>query len=169
MNRHLTDEQLAEVIQDRSPEDAPYHLDQCAACNVETETLLRAVGGLRKWVVSRIDRRDSFWEQQRRDIRTRLEEKSPAGVKGARWVWICSTCMVLLIAMFAIRRAPETAPVASMDPDHELLIEVQRLLRRDLPAALEPAAFLTQDLAQAAAAISKETSRNHPMRAGESK
>jgi hypothetical protein len=32
------------------------------------------------------------------------------------------------------------------DPDHELLVEVERSLRRDVPLALEPAALLTREL-----------------------
>jgi hypothetical protein len=43
-----------------------------------------------------------------------------------------------------------TSVSAPVDPDHALLVEIQRSVRRDVPRALEPATLLAQELHRAA-------------------
>ena len=47
---------------------------------------------------------------------------------------------------------PQTAPHAKLDPDHEMLIEVERTRQTGGPEALEPAALLAREIGQQAAA-----------------
>ena len=47
---------------------------------------------------------------------------------------------------------------AAVDPDHELLMEVERMVQIDGPLALEPAALLAQEMVQ------ELPGRNYPNR-----
>lgn len=63
-----------------------------------------------------------------------------------------------------IPRGRQTAPHAKVDPDHELLIEVERTLQTGGPEALEPAALLAREIGQQATAngTSPQQQGDHP-------
>ena len=59
---------------------------------------------------------------------------------------------VLLLAAFAILEQPAgvrptatVKPAVQVDPDHELLLEVERVIQTDTPLALEPATLLVDE------------------------
>jgi hypothetical protein len=66
---------------------------------------------------------------------------------------------IVLLAGLMLGRAPATLPrEAQVDPDHELLLQVERAVNNDGPAALDPAALLAEEMVQDIAAV------NHPVR-----
>ena len=80
--------------------------------------------------------------------------------------WAAVATMIA-IAILMLHRAP-TAEIrqARVDPDHELLIEIERAVQSDGPEALEPAALLAQEMIQARPSheCAKSTKRRLVMR-----
>ncbi len=95
------------------------------------------------------ERPEEFWRAQRAAIRERLEEQERMGAQPLmRWAAALATltlCAVLL-------PQPVAPPVisAERDPDHELLLGVERTMRRSVPRSLQAAEFLAAELNQAA-------------------
>jgi hypothetical protein len=60
-------------------------------------------------------------------------------------------------------RAPVVPPQAApVDPDHELLLAVERAVRNDGPAALDPAALLAEEMVQGIAAAHSPIRKKEP-------
>jgi hypothetical protein len=68
------------------------------------------------------------------------------------FAWAGAVTAALVVAALMSRPAPprRTAPALAEDPDHELLVGVERSLRRNVPRALAPATLITQELSSAA-------------------
>jgi hypothetical protein len=61
---------------------------------------------------------------------------------------------MVFVAVLLIEKTPQPKPLAQSDPDHALLVDVERSVRRELPRALEPAALLAQEVSRSAEARS---------------
>lgn len=137
---HLTDEELAQAWSEPSRTIA-VHLEDCEACRTE---LLR----LRHGLTRHDEAGEEFWQQQRRDTWKRIDDARVAPhSSGLRW-GLASAALILLAAMLSMNsgnRPPQPKPVvAETDPDHELLLEVERIVQSNGPIALEPAGLMTQ-------------------------
>jgi hypothetical protein len=94
------------------------------------------------------ERPDSFWERQRVAVRQRIESSRARRLSIRRWTWAAASAAAALVLALAVwRRPPAPAP---RDPDHELLVAVERSLEREVPAALAPAVLLAGELSRAA-------------------
>jgi hypothetical protein len=56
--------------------------------------------------------------------------------------------MMVLAGMMLDRASVVPPQKGQVDPDHELLVEVERVVHSDGPAALEPAALLAEEMVQ---------------------
>jgi hypothetical protein len=106
------------------------------------------------WARASTDRHEEYWQQQRSIVWSRISSSENAPAK--RFVrrlpvlaW-SSVAALALLAGFLLDQASFIPPPqkAQADPDHELLIEVERALHNDGPAALEPAALLAEEMVQ---------------------
>ncbi len=102
----------------------------------------------RDWARAAAERPESFWERQRLAVRDRIERAAKRRRVLRRSSWAAAA--VLVLGLTIARRSPR--PPAASDPDHELLVAVERSLEREVPAALEPAALLAGELSRAAQA-----------------
>jgi hypothetical protein len=155
MQEHLSNEQLTEYLTDplASGGDASIreHLAACAACRNEAgrlHSLLALYGEVTRAAGARPQ---AFWQWQRTTILTGLE---PSPVP-RRLVWAAGVAMAALAATLLMETPPPAVPPA-VDPDHALLVDVERSVRREVPRALEPAALLTAELSQAADTTTKQ-------------
>ena len=95
------------------------------------------------------ERPEEFWRAQRVAIRGRMEERERMGAQPlVRW----AVAFAALVMFAALLPQPVTPPVisAETDPDHELLLGVERTMRRSVPRSLQAAEFLAAELNQAA-------------------
>ena len=149
MQGHLTDEQLTAALVAANDAATETHLAGCAECRAEQEALRGALDTASCWVRAAAERPEGFWQRQRASIAARLAEA--ARVAARPWGWATAFAALLLAAMLLNQQAPPPQTgVAPADPDHALLLEVQRSVRREVPQALEPAALLAYDLASEA-------------------
>jgi hypothetical protein len=151
MIEHLTDEQWSAALAGAPGEEAVAHLHACRACAAEYEWWHSQLGSVRDGVRRAAELPEAFWQRQRANISARvLQQRSARG----RLVWAGAMATVALSALLLAREF-RPAPVTQMDPDQELLLSIEQSVQRGMPAALEPAALLTDDMVAAAKKKSK--------------
>jgi len=138
--RHLSNEELT---------DLTIESDQRA--------LRSTIEALPEWARSSTERPEEFWQEQRSIVWSRISSQmNPAPSRLVRrsplLAWSAVAALVLL-AGFMLDRGSLTPPhKAQLDPDHELVLAVERAVYDDGPAALDPAALLAEEMVQDMAA-----------------
>ncbi len=150
MQEHLTDEQLADRFAGGANTPTHEHLTACPACREEEELLNDLQARYRKTVHAAAHRPEAFWQWQR----TAIAAQSIGRLESRRLAWATAAAAMVLLAMLLIERMPPPKPLAQSDPDHALLVDVDRSVRRELPRALEPAALLAQEVSRGSEARS---------------
>lgn len=145
MQEHPTDEQLLDQLAGASAA-AREHFAVCPACGHAHESLRRVLVCYREETRAAAERPESFWQRQRAAIAARRTDRSAP----RRLAWAPAVALVVLAAALLVEKTPPPAPVAEPDPDHALLVEVERSVRRELPRALEPAALLAREVSRSA-------------------
>jgi len=128
---------------------AENHIANCEPCQVEREKMedaLRQFGAANREYAMRPE---SFWHQQALRIEAARRKSETRSRLTATLV---PAVIVLLVAAFAVLdHAPHRPPVATakpavqVDPDHELLVGVERTIQADTPLALEPATLMVDE------------------------
>jgi hypothetical protein len=140
------------------------HLEACAICRAEQERLAARFAGFGAWARADAERPENFWEMQHAHIAARVV---PAA-KTARVLWFgfalagVAAVIVLAFAIFGAR--PYPPQVATTVDDHYLLVDVEHSINNELPAALEPAALLANEMnrnASPSTQIRKAVKENH--------
>jgi hypothetical protein len=108
------------------------------------------LAGLADWARDQADWPEEFWLRQRAQIRARIAQSEfAARARPVRLAW-ATISAVILIAAILLNTAPKpNSPPSHVDPDHELLVEVEQALRTDGPEALEPVALIVREISQA--------------------
>ena len=150
MTAHLSDEQLAQLLDGNASPKARAHLKQCDACSGELSMLQAALAELPQQALRVAERDDMFWRTQRSVISERV-----ARTPGPRAVlqWSLAFAALLLVAVlmnqpFSVQPV-DTARATVTDPDHELLLQIEQTMNRHVPDALAPADLLVTELSSA--------------------
>ena len=112
------------------------------------------------WARVATDHDSEFWQQQRTSVWSRISVAENRSARRAPVLAFALASALIAVAGWLLER-PMMAPPpreAYVDPDHELLMEVERMVQIDGPLALEPAALLAQEMVQDLPA------RNYPIR-----
>ena len=159
MNEHLTEDQLNALLLEEADAVSREHLAACESCRNDLQQMSALLTGLRAESISSAERPQDFWRAQRLVIAARLNVGHELPTQPLAWA--ASLAVIVLAAAFLSRGLPvldsglrqvpatATAQVAS-DPDHDLLVDIGRTMRRDVPRALEPASLIAQELHRAA-------------------
>jgi hypothetical protein len=159
---HLNEVELAEFVSDNSG-NLGTHLAHCDFCLDRVARMRAIVAGLRAIG----DEPDEFWIGQRAAIRTKIARRKLArtpiaaapGPSPWRWsglTWAGAAAVLVLAGLLVSGgTAPPptpgaTTPEAANDPDHDLLLAVERVMQSSGPEALEPAAFLVREVSRKA-------------------
>jgi len=159
MNKHLNDEQLSAALLAEVDASVAAHLSICDECRHELESIRTALTAVRSETLALGERPVGFWRVQRLAIASRLSAGTELETRPLAWA--ASLSMVALVAAFLVQGVPPiqqqvgptSAPTGvsvAVDSDHELLVDVARFTRRDVPRALEPATLIAQELHRAA-------------------
>jgi hypothetical protein len=155
MTEHLSDQEFCKTISGESGESGQHHLGRCAACRAGRDELLTGIEQYREWIASEVGRPDSFWLGQQRAVAETIGRRSAAR-PFLIWVLASLACVAVLSLALVMVREPRV-PAAAVDPDHELLLDIERALRRDVPEALAPAEILIEEIQLALAARADKT------------
>lgn len=140
--RHLSADELAEFMSDPT-KGLGTHLELCDACLDEVARLREMARALRAAAVEP----EAFWRTQQAEIRAKLPVVGP-GRTVPRLAWAALAAVVALAAALVSGGSPAPERTAKVDADHELLVEVERIMQSDGPAALEPASYLVGEISQ---------------------
>jgi hypothetical protein len=142
MTSHLTNTELEEFVSNPA-KGWGTHLETCAECLKEVARLRETVQMLRPHA----QRSEEFWQQQRWAIRARISGAAPPAAKlWPRAAWATALAMILAGTLI-LRTAPTPkAKEVQVDPDHELLLAVERAMQSQVPPSLEPAALLAREI-----------------------
>lgn len=156
INNHINEEQWDNLL--IPPESGAQHLAECPDCRQEHAHLQNAILALSGWVRSAEEQPEIFWERQRLAIRARINQNPLWRRNSTRLVWITAFGLILLASL--ILRTGSRMPVGSsaINPDRELLVQVEQALDGDVPQALEPASLIANEINQSAHLQSNSTS-----------
>jgi hypothetical protein len=134
--RHLSNDELT---------DLTIESDQRAL-----RSTLEALPG---WARASTERPEEFWQEQRSKVWSRIASSeslpSPRLVRRSPLLAWSAVMALVLLAGFMLDRGSIAPPHnAPLDPDHELLLAVERAVNNDGPAALDPAALLAEEMVQ---------------------
>jgi len=128
---------------------AEHHIAHCPPCQTEREKVedaLRQFGAANREYANRSE---SFYEQQAARIRAAQQESKQKSRLTMALVPSLVVLVLLAVALLGkapgVRPAVVTLPVQQTDSDHELLLEVERVIQSDTPRALEPATLMVED------------------------
>jgi hypothetical protein len=128
---------------------AEHHLANCPPCQSEREEVEDALRQFAALNREYANRPEIFWEQQAARIRAARSESGQRS--GLNMKLVPSMVVLLLLAFAVLSRIPASHPTAvttppvRTDPDHELLMEVERAVQTDTPHALEPATLMVEE------------------------
>ena len=125
---------------------AEHHLANCAPCQTERE---RVQGALQLFGAANreyANRSENFWEQQAARIHAAQTERSH---RSRLAVTLTPGLAVLMLLAFALLHrapvSPPVQPVAQIDYDHELLVEVERAVHTATPLSLQAATLMVEE------------------------
>lgn len=148
--QHLNEDQLSAAAIGEIGAEETAHLAFCAVCRAEQESLARILSGMPAMARSQAARPVGFWYAQRAAISAQL---GGGGFARPRLMVWAGALAVLTLAATMLAQAPQIGSAGqsavNADPDHELLMDVERSVQRTVPRALEPASALAQEMAQA--------------------
>ena len=130
--RHLSKEELADLV-----------------IQSDERSLRETFAGLPTWGRAAGERNEEFWQNQRNEVWSRI---SSAEHRSARRLpilaWALAAATIAASGWLLSRPSTVQPQQVRVDPDHELLMEVERVVQIDGPAALEPAALLAEEMVQ---------------------
>jgi hypothetical protein len=137
------------------------------AIESDQRALRQPLESLPHWARVSTEQSEEFWQRQREAVWSRISTPQfRARDRIARWypALACSAlAAILLLAGLILERGPVTPPrAAQVDPDHELLLQVERAVNNAGPAALDPAALLADEMVQDMAAVHSSVRKKEP-------
>ncbi len=133
--RHLSSEELIDLVMQS-----------------DQQALRPTLEALPEWARASSERPEEFWQEQRGAIWSRISSCDRHPNRTVRrpmmLAWPVVAAMVLLAGLMLDRATYAPPPKARVDPDHELLLAVERAVHNDGPAALDPAALLAEEMVQ---------------------
>ena len=160
------DDRISESLISRSI-SAEDHLLTCAPCRSERNLLAASIGAFSDSARETSDHPAHFWTRQAAQVHSRMSSARSSGM-GFGYRMTSALAALAIAAILLLQRAPVPQPEPQLAigsaSDHELLLEVERALQRDTPAALEPVTLLVEDISgttsDSAPSFSKEQSHH---------
>jgi len=125
---------------------AEHHLANCAPCQKERDQVQGALQLFGAANREYANRSENFWEQQAARIRAAQTERSH---RSRLAMPLTPGLAVLMLLAFALLRrapvSPPVQPVAQIDYDHELLVEVERAVHTATPLSLQAATLMVEE------------------------
>jgi hypothetical protein len=142
------DERILDALTSRSV-PAEDHMLACAPCREERERLHQQILDFAESARGATDEPGPFWTRQAAHIRSRIEDTPSRPSMAFRLV--PALAVLALYAVLLLQNSPTPVPAhqnVSVRSDHDLLVEVERALDRQTPAALEPITLLVEDMSR---------------------
>ena len=144
--RHLSDNELADLASGVGERQATTHLAECGDCRAELETFIALTTALREDVESQAQKPEAAWAMQRAGIRERMRGPAPT----LRWAVAGLAAVIALSIGLLLLHHPAAQPAVQAqqvaDQDDVLLKDIQHTLAHRAPEPLMPAAVLVEEM-----------------------
>jgi len=116
---------------------------------VSRQDLRPVLDAISEWAQETANRPPQFWDRQRTSILSRVAPAAQHHPPIARPAWITAATVVIL-AGFILASGSRVKPSSETQTqsDRELLLKVERAMQNGGPDALEPAAFLANEISE---------------------
>ncbi|MGH9529568.1 MAG: hypothetical protein ACRD2S_06565, partial [Terriglobales bacterium] len=105
----------------------------------------RTFGPLAEIAREATEQPDAFWQKQSAAIRARIRSSQKSAIRAT--LTLASAVVLILMTALLMKTNSRVAPMtAQPDPDQQLMIAVEQAVGSDVPAALEPAALLSDEI-----------------------
>jgi hypothetical protein len=94
------------------------------------------------------ERPESFWDDQRAAVSTRLTHSVRSQWRRQALLWVPAAAAVVLCLFLFVKDGSAPTPDFAGGADQDLLVGVERARDQEFPSALEPAALLTEEMEQ---------------------
>ena len=166
IDKQSHDDRILESLISRSI-SAEDHVLTCAPCRSERNLLAASIRAFSDSARETSDHPTHFWTRQTAQIHSQIASTRSSGI-GFGYRMSSALAALAIAALILLQRGPVPQPEPRLAigsaSDHELLLEVERALQRDTPAALEPVTLLVDDISastsESAASFSKEQSHH---------
>ena len=116
----------------------------------DEQSVAQELAYLPGWSQQASERAEEYWDQQRSEIWNHISARQTGSSQIApRLVWVALGLTLVVATLLLFQGSsftPSKAVQTQIDPDHELLLAVERAVQLDGPQALEPAALLAQEI-----------------------
>jgi len=143
--RHMSNEELADLSIDS---------DQRA--------LRETFDALPAWGQAAAEHNQEFWQNQRAAVWARISQAERRSARLPILAWALAAATIAVSGWLLNRPSDLRPHQVRVDPDHELLIEVERAVQTDGPLALEPAALLAEEMVQDLPAKNSDNHKKEP-------
>ena len=125
--------------------------------------LRKPLDALPGWARAATEYDNEFWQKQRISVWSRISAAESRCARRAPILAFALAGALMAVSGWLLERPLVVPPrEVYVDPDHELLIEVERMVQIDGPLALEPAALLAQEMVQDLPARNYPISKKEP-------
>jgi hypothetical protein len=148
MKPHMSDAEWLEVFSSGRVEPGT-HAEACQECRGEIARVGDRLRKLPEWTQVASARPDEFWSAQRAQVLCGIQGMQLSPVQGVPVLaWVVAVA-IILVGMGLLGGGPAPAPQESRTVnDHELLLEVERMVESGGPDALAPATLLLPEISQ---------------------
>ncbi len=127
------------------------------------QQLRQTLEALPSWARAATENDNEFWQKQRISVWSRISAVEDQPARGVPILaWALAGAMMAVSGWLLERPLVVPPREVQADPDHELLVEVERMVQIDGPLALEPAALLAQEMVQDLPAKDYPTHKKEP-------
>lgn len=129
--RHMSNEELADLSIDS-----------------DRRALRETFDALPGWAQVATENNQEFWQNQRAGVWARISQAERRSARLPILGWALAAVTIAASGWLLNRPSDLRPHQVRVDPDHELLLEVERAVQTDGPLALEPAALLAEEMVQ---------------------
>jgi hypothetical protein len=142
MRPQLRDDEFAKLLGESQPE-------RVGSNDPEVQRFRQALQAIPDFAQVNSQRPEVFWTRQRAEVWKAIERGTAMQRRSIpKFGWVAAAAVVAIAAlMLSVSPVPQ-APQARVDPDHELLLDIERSLNSGGPQALEPASLLVEEISQ---------------------
>jgi len=142
MSPQFSDDEFATILCESQPE-------RVGSNDPEVQRFRQALQAIPNFAQVNSQRPEIFWTRQRAEVWKAIERGTETQRRSMpKLAWVAAAVVVGIAAMMLSVSPVPQAPQARVDPDHELLLDIERSLNSGGPQALEPASLLVEEISQ---------------------
>lgn len=148
MKAHLSDAEWMEILSTGRVEPRT-HAERCEECRAEIARVEEQMRSLPDWAQVASARSDEFWSVQRARVQRAIQGMEASYVQRTpRLAWFAAAAMITIATVLLNGGLSPLPQEPHADGDHELLLEVERVVESGGPDALAPATLLLPEISQ---------------------